>query len=159
MNPVEIYVLCHERSAMLAEKFLEEVAPTRSPISEDYPFPEFVDRPKSVYSDPKQLIQRLEEDHSESYAIYWNVKDGISDQVMIFFTTDGGMIVGLGGPRVSADVAFMMLRRLVQGKHGYVTTSSCPPALAAELRGLCEKSTLTNLFEGVIRPAKDRDTF
>ena len=151
MNPIEVYVLSKERSAETADRFLEQLAPERSPVASDFPFPEFVDEPSIVFDSPGDLIRRLEIDAGESYSIYWNVIRGIADQVMLFFTPDGGMIVGLGGPHVSAENAFSAMQKIVHGKYGYMTSGSCPPNSYEEFVSLCERSTLTNLFDGRIR--------
>ncbi len=151
MNPLEVYVLCRVRSAELANRFLAEFAPERSPVASEFPFPEFVDEPSIVFDNPSDLIRQLEKDGSESYSIYWNVNRGISEQVMLFFTTDGGMIIGLGGPHVSADKAFSAMRKTVDGEYGFMTSGSCPPNTCDDFVSLCEKSTLTSLFDGRVR--------
>ena len=151
MNPLEIYVLSDERSAKIAANFLEEVAPDRSPVAADFPFPEFVDEPSIVFDNPSDLILKLEMETNESYSIYWNVNRGLADQVMLFFTADGGMIVGLGGPHVLAENAFTVVSKIVNGNFGYLTSGSCPPASTDEFVSLCQRSSLVNLFNGTIR--------
>lgn len=152
MDPVEIYVLSSERSAKMAGGFLAEFALYRKPVAIDFPFPEFVEEPRFVFTDPIDLIRQLEKDRGESYSLYWNVDRGVADQVMLFFTKDGGMIVGLGGPRISAEFAFSAIQKIVDGRFGYVTSGSCPPSSIGEFVSICKESTLASLFEGEIRP-------
>jgi hypothetical protein len=151
VDALEIYVLSNKRSAEIALTFLEEFGPHRTPVACDFPFPEFVDEPTIVFNEPSELIRRLEQENGESYSIYWNVDQGIADQVMLFFTADGEMIVGLGGPHVSIEAAFAAMQKIVSGRFGYVTSGTCPPSSKEEFVSLCERSTLTNLFDGKIR--------
>jgi hypothetical protein len=151
MDPFEIYVLCGERSAAVAGRFLAEFAPKRISVATDFPFPEFVDEPRIVFAEPNELIRQLEIETSESYSIYWNVERGVADQVMLFFTDDGGMIVGLGGPQIPAKIAFPAIQKIVNGKYGYVTNGCSPPSSIDEFVSLCERSTLVNLFDGDVR--------
>jgi hypothetical protein len=92
----------------------------------------------------------LENEIGESYSIYWNVERGVAGQVMLFSTEDGGMVVGLGGPRISAELAFSAIREIVNGKYGYVTSGSCPPSSIDEFVSLCEQSALTSLVKSEI---------
>lgn len=151
MDPFEIYVLCSERSAAMAGRFLADFAINRIQVATDFPFPEFIEEPRIVFTDPNELIRQLETESSESYSIYWNVERGVADQVMLFFTEDGGMIAGLGGPKIPAEVAFSAMQKTVNGKYGYVTSGSSPPTSIDAFVSLCERSTLVNLFDGEVR--------
>ena len=152
MDALEVYVLSGERGSECASRFLTEFAPSRSPVATDFPYPEFVDDPTVIYDNPNELIRRLERDGNQPYAIYWNVEvGGLSDQVMIFFTEDNGMIVGLGGPHMQPEIALSLIQRVVNGKYGYITSCSCPPSSINAFISMCIESTLPNIFEGVLR--------
>lgn len=150
-DPFEVYVLCAERSVALADRLLAELAPSRSPTATEFPYPRLVDHPRMIFADAQELIQKLETETNESYSIYWDVESGVVDQIMLFFTSDGGMIVGLGGPRISPEMALSALQKIVHGQYGYVTSCSCPPDSINQFVSICERATLVNLFEGVVR--------
>lgn len=152
MDAVEVYVLCGSRSKSLAEKFLNSFASRRRQVASGYPYPEYVDEPEIIYDSVDPLISRLECDQASSYSVYWDclMADG-SEQVMLFFTRDGCMIAGIGGPKVSLEIALSNLSMLVNGKFGYVTSGSCPPDNLDEFISLCRSSTLPNIFEGKMR--------
>lgn len=148
MDSIEVYVLCGDRTSNTADRFLTSFASSRTPAAIDFPFPEYADIPEVLFTDTPELIRQLEFDRRESYSIYWNVVDGISDQAMLFFTKDGGMIAGLGGLYLPPKEALLSLQDNVDGKFGYVTSGSCPPGSMAEFILICEHSTLPNLFNG-----------
>ena len=151
MNPIEVYVLSNERSAKVACNFLDNVAPDRSPVAIDFPFPEYCEKPCIVFDNPNDLIVQLGSRIHETYSIYWDVRHGVSEQVMLFFTADGGMIVGLGGPLISTEQALFLLQKIVEGRFGFVTSGSCPPTSIPEFLSICENSTLENIFYGNFR--------
>jgi hypothetical protein len=120
-------------------------------MTSEFPFPECAEQPSVAFSDPMDLIRLLTKEKHQPHAIYWNVEDGIARQVMLFFTQDEGMIVGLGEPHISDEVAFSAIQRVVDGKYGYLTSGSRPPNTIEEFITICQKSTCVNLFDGVIR--------
>jgi len=112
----DIYVLCPARDAALAHRFLDELAPARTPSGED------------AFS-----IDNLCAHPTESRSIYWQTgrDDGV-DHVMLFFSEDGGMIVGISvdaGWEPDRDEIRSWLTRLahsVGGRHGHVCNESPP---------------------------------
>lgn len=155
MNALEVYVLCGSRSSSVARRFLQAIATERQPVAEDFPFPEFSERPERTFSDPMELIELLESRPNDAYSIYWNVEDtSYCEQAMLFFTEDGGMIAGIGGPSKSVAETLTLIGAEVGGDYGYVSSGSCPPSTIPEFKKICEESTLDNLFEGEIRPPR-----
>lgn len=155
MNAFEVYVLCGARTSAVARRFLDTFAEKRVSVAEDFPFPEFADEPEYTFLDPNDVIALLESRRVDSYAIYWNVEGGLwGEQVMLFFTEDGGMIAGIGGPILSAEAVFAAVSNVVDGKFGYITSGSCPPATREEFKYLCERSTLAALVNGELQPPR-----
>ncbi|MEO8498208.1 MAG: hypothetical protein ABI614_24345 [Planctomycetota bacterium] len=152
MDPTEVYVLCESRSADLAERFLNACLPERTPGADDFPFPEFVDEPSDTFDTPEELMRRLEKDKNASYSIYWNAtsNDG-PRQAMLFYTEDGAMIAGIGGPNSGLDETLACVAKQVNGRFGYITSGSCPPETIEAFIGICRESTLVNVFEGHLR--------
>ena len=147
MSSTEIYVGCGVRSKAIANRFLEGYAPNRSPVADEYPFPEFVDNPEIVYKTESELISRLISEPSCSYSIYWDC-DGGPEQVMLFFTADGHMIAGVGGPSSSFGNQLSKICDLVEGRFGYVTEGNCPPESFRDFECLCRKSSLPCIVDG-----------
>lgn len=152
VNDLEVYVLCGARTSAVARRFLDTFAEKRVPVAEDFPFPEFANEPEYTFLDPNEVITLLESRRHDSYAIYWNVESGLGgEQVMLFFTEDGGMIAGIGGPTDSWEATLLAISTVVGGKYGYVTSGSCPPATSKEFKAICRQSTLASLVNGELQ--------
>jgi hypothetical protein len=152
MDATEIYVLCSSRSKAVADTFLDRFGRSRTQIAEDYPYPEFADEPEITYETPSELIGRLEKDRDSSYSLYWDCRsEDEPDQVMLFFTSEGRMIVGIGGPKGSIESELEKIATLVGGEYGYVTSGSCPPDSSDEFIEIATSSTLPCLIEGRMR--------
>ena len=152
MDATEVYVLCDSRSANIAMRFLNACLPSRRQLAEEYPFPEFVDDPVQTFQTPEDLMQRLEQDENESYSIYWDAENADGPrQAMLFYTEDGAMIAGVGGPESSLDKTIAFIAEQVRGRFGFVTSGSCPPETVDEFKRICGESTLVNLYEWQLR--------
>jgi hypothetical protein len=152
MDATEIYVLCRSRSKAIADGFLDAFGRSRTQAAEDYPYPEFTDAPEITYKTPSELIERLENDCNSSYSIYWDCHSANEPgQVMLFFTSDGRMIVGIGGPKSSIERELQRITTLVDGEYGYVTSGSCPPDSFDEFAEIATASTLPRVVEGRLR--------
>ncbi len=56
---------------LAAESFLDSFLPVRTELAGDYRFPEMSDNPRRIFQDAKTLIQCLERERGEEYAVYW----------------------------------------------------------------------------------------
>jgi len=152
MDATEIYVLCRSRSKAVAIRFLDAFAGSRTQVAEDFPYPEFADEPEITYATPLDLIERLENEHDSSYSIYWDChSEDEPEQVMLFFTSEGRMIVGVGGPKESIESSLQKIATLVDGEYGYVTSGSCPPDTRDEFVEIATASTLPCVVDGRLR--------
>jgi len=133
---------------------LDEFLPARTPVADEYPFPEYVDNPSDMFRIPEELVQRLEINEQEGYSIYWdsNLEDG-PRQAMLFYTEDGAMIAGIGGPNAELNETLENVAKLVKGRYGFITSGSCTPEIREAFINICRESTLVNLFEGQLRKA------
>ena len=153
MSDIELYVLSRSRSLKYALKFLDRFLPERSPVAEEYFFPEFSDEPIDIYQEDVEVITKLECEKKEGYSIYWDSKsDREISQAMLFFTTDGAMIVGLAVTDTGVDVEKLLIdmAQEVNGQYGYVTDEDCPPETEEEFMDICTKSTFMTLIAGAI---------
>ncbi|MFN6103137.1 MAG: hypothetical protein ACK5EA_01605 [Planctomycetaceae bacterium] len=152
MDATEIYILCRSRSKAIADVFLDAFGKSRIQAAADYPYPEFADEPEIIYKTPSELIERLEKDCDSSYSVYWDCQSvNEPEQVMLFFTSDGRMIVGIGGPKSSIESELQRISMLVDGEYGYVTSGSCPPDSFDEFAEMAAASTLPCVIEGRLR--------
>ena len=96
MNDYEIYALCNNRNKDFVLEFLDKFLPNRIELADDYAYPQFTSEIQNIFKDYKELLDILEINHNETYALYWKSTDhdDISN-VMVFFTEDKGMIVGI----------------------------------------------------------------
>jgi hypothetical protein len=149
MEPIEVYVLCQNREKIIGIAFLNTFLPNRSPLADEFPFPEFVDLPQVVYSKYEDIMQKLENESHESYSLYWKSKDGEgSHQAMLFYTQDGAMIAGLVVPSERVVNALVDVAEVVRGKFGFITLESHPPKSSIEFIDLCQGATLPALVDG-----------
>ena len=131
----DIYVLARERSAGIASRFLEEFAPRREQSAVEYEFPQYSDQPNLILTMAEDAIRHCVEHPSASQSFYFrNLGDGPA-HVMLFFTEDGGLILGLSVEQ-DPDGALFRLRIHARSEHGFVTFEEPPPATADEFRRL-----------------------
>lgn len=152
MDAIEIYVLCGSRSKRLADVFLDAYLPHRTCVASEFPYPEYSNNPKFIFSAPDKLLEQLETDPGQSYSLYWDSNNsGEISQAMLFYTIDGAMIAGLAGTIQSPGNAILNLASVVNGRYGYMTSEECPPDTKADFIETCRNSTQICLFDGDLR--------
>lgn len=152
MDEVEVYMLCRAREKGAAVAFLDKFLPRRHSSADEFLFPELSDSTQEVYRSPEEVMERLELESNQSYALYWDSDEaGARRQAMLFFTSDGEMIAGLVVPAVAASKALVELAEVVGGQFGFLTTENPPPETSAQFIDLCRASTLTALVDGRVR--------
>lgn len=127
---VDIYVLANARSRAYVERFQTEWLQDAVPARERYEFPMDAAEPEITYDAAAPLIDRLLQDHQQPYSIYWNDYEGDVLNPMLFFTNDGGMIVGLTVREDGANFPEFYLDALtksVDGRGGVITWETPPP--------------------------------
>lgn len=92
---IDIYVLAKARSRDFVDRFKTRWLTQSVPSREFYEFPMVADEIEIVYEAVDPLIDHLLQDKNQPYSIYWNDYEGDVLNPMLFFTNDGGMIVGL----------------------------------------------------------------
>ena len=123
---LDLYVLCPARTEAGARAFLDAWAPARTLSAE-------------LGCTVDELLAHLEANPAESCLLHW--RSGRTDRVahvMLAFTSDGGMIAGLGAtgidqPRSSVSALLEELAISVRAAVGYVTVEAPPPTTQAEL--------------------------
>ena len=127
----DLYALCPERTEAHAQRFLAEWAPNRVAAADEYCIPQFSDRPIHVFAEAEDVIRFLVVNTSETQAVYWQSgRNDDVEHVMLFFTSDGGMVAGLSiaDTRAPEEVSpvFFRLARSVGAHYGYLTSEQAP---------------------------------
>ncbi len=152
MEPKEIYILCHARSKLLANSFLEYFLPNRRAAATDYPVPELSGCPRLILTSAEELLEWLESEVNQTYSLYWNnLHENDPQMAMLFFTQDGGMIAGL----VIHSDETLWLKQVathVGGRFGYVSFEEPPPDKMDIFVEYCKTTITTKLLEGQLVP-------
>ena len=150
---IDIYVLAAERTLEAAKRFMREWAQEFRPAASEYEFPQYADKPVFVYSSPADLIKNLVEAPAEPHGLYWNnPARGFVRTSMLFFTTDGAMIVGLSVEGDQPPLLEETLRALaltVSGRVGYCAYETPPPDTVSEFIDYARQATPPKLVNGV----------
>ena len=92
---MDLYVLCAHRDLETIDLFRRKWLHGAEEVAASYLFPEFDDEAGKEIALPI-LLELLIENPHQPYRIYWGLKDERFKTGMMFFTDDGGLIVGLG---------------------------------------------------------------
>lgn len=133
----DVYVLARERSAAVASRFLAAFAPQGTASASEYEFPEYSKRPDVVFSTAMEAIRYCAAHSDAGQRFYFNNPSGDPAHAMLFFTNDGGLILGVS----VADEEEQALARLKAHAGvdiGYITFESPPCETAAEFRECAE---------------------
>ena len=137
----DVYVLAPHRSADTVARFLDAFAPRREQSAAEYCFPQYSDRPQIILTDAQGAIGYYLDHPSEAQSMYFrNAGDGAA-HVMLFFTEDRELILGLSVGEAEADDALRRLGEHAGSQVGYVTFEEPPPATACEFRRLARDRT------------------
>ena len=151
MDLSEVYVLCEERSAEVAMRFLNKFLPARTDVADDYYYPENVDEPTFHAADAVELIAHLTQMTTAKYGIYWDqAATSEPSQAMLFFTDDGAMIAGLAVPAESSKTFLGEVAKCVRGRFGMACSEERPPDSAEEFIQLCRKSEFARIVDGML---------
>lgn len=131
----DVYVSARERSVAEAVRFLAAFAPSGEQSASEYTFPEYSEQPTAVFGTAAEAIRYCETYPTEAQRFYFRNPNGTPAHAMLFFTSDGGLILGLS---VSEEVeeAFTGLKAHARSDLGYITFESPPCERAAEFREL-----------------------
>ncbi len=132
----DVYALAPERTEDTADRFRSAWLRGFRETADEYEVPRNSDQPEAVYTSVDDLIRMLVTSPAEGHAVYWrNDQPGSIRTGMLFFTTDGGLIVGLGLDDEDGDAGRQALSRLaatVGAVHGYATFEEPPPDTTPE---------------------------
>src|SRR4051812_36193423 len=148
---MDVYVLAAERSAETAARFADRWLEGLELFAEEIEVPQYAQEPEALFDTPEEAIDWLLDRPDEPHALYWrNPQDGEVAYAMLFFTVDGGLIVGLTGQEGGAAPADRLQRLVapVGGTDGYVAFESPPADSAAEFRRVAAAADPPRLVAG-----------
>ena len=138
----DIYVLTQSRTEEAIAAFLDRFAPVRKETADEYCIPRHADAPHTIYRTAADVVAYCCGQVSESQCVYWRrVGDGDPAYAMVFFTSDGFLILGLSTDESMAEWYFAELRTHAGSDIGYITGESPPPETATEFRRLSHESS------------------
>ncbi len=174
MGPLtDIYVLASKRSRSLVEKFQSVWMVGFVESADEYYWPSAAnydqEKPTEIFHTAAPLLKKLLENPTEEYGIYWrNERDEMLTHGMMFFTSDGGLIMGLSlAYEISLDgvlelgtmespspltKTFVQLAESVEAKFGYTLVEQ-PPAFSKTEEFIAESQTYAlapRLVDGVL---------
>jgi hypothetical protein len=119
----------------VAERFLDTFAPQREQSAEDYVFPQYAQQPLVILKSAREAIHYCEAHSAEAQSIYFRNLGAGPAHAMVFFTSDGGLILGLSVVE-REDEWFDRLKEYAGSDLGYIAFETPPPATTAEFRQL-----------------------
>ena len=149
LNYYDVFVLCKNRTRAMAEEFLDHFLPSRISPTDEYPFPRRVDKPVAVFRRPEDVLERLEVETEEDYALHWHREgQGQPTTASLYFTADSTMIAGLATNIRNRSDVLNELAGIVGGTYGYVIAEGPPPTTSGEFIECCENSRRERLVDG-----------
>ena len=132
----DLYILAQHRSPGSADEFLDTFTPHREQSSAEYVFPTRSGRPAIIVTSASEAIRHCESNSVEEQSLYFRNLGPGPVHAMLFFTGDGGLILGLsvfegGGGEVEA---LHRLRSFVGTNEGCIDFESPPPDSVAAFR-------------------------
>ena len=133
----DVYALAPTHDRATLDRFLARFAPHRAESADEYELPQFNENPIAVYLTADELLPHLFARAAEEYAVYWRKTDGPGpDHAMVFFTPDGGLILGVSCSPADADRWLEELFAFVGNRVGYINHEQPPAATASEFRAV-----------------------
>lgn len=136
-NCPQIYALARERSAHVVASFRNEIIPGFVEAASDYVFPQFGDKPVCVCDAADEVIDILMAHPDEPYSLYWTNPNENEDVNlgMLFFTSDGELVLGLSLKTLDREVISKhrhRLKSILDIRCDYVDYSDGLPPQTAE---------------------------
>lgn len=135
----DIYLLANERSERAVFDFLNYFAPQRKEFADEYRFPEYSDTPNLILKTSKEAISHCCLHLTEAQSIYWQrLGSGDPTHLMIYFTRDQQLILGLSASEAGSSLFFKKLKQHGKSRTGYITFESPPALTESEFRYLVD---------------------
>ena len=137
----DIYVLAPSRTVSAIMAFLDRFAPVREVTASEYEIPQYADSPHTIFRTAHEVVDYCCRHPAETQAIYWRrIGEGDPVFAMVFFTSDGQLVLGLSIAGDTEQSFLAELRAHAGSEIGYITAESPPPDTAAEFRRIAQSS-------------------
>jgi len=135
----DVYALAPARTAETVERFLARFAPACEPAADEYEVPRYPDAPAVVFRTPGELVAHCVAHPAEPHGLYWRcLGGGDPAHAMVFFTADGGLLLGLSVVS-DADRWLAELLAATGSAVGWVGFEEPPPDSAREFAALAAR--------------------
>lgn len=138
------YVLLNSRSRSIMRKFLETFLPRREEMTDEYLIPMYATQPQYTFTNADELMAFLENNPGEEHSIYWRNLDKQEEIKfgMVFYTTDGRIIVGVSTvgkspSELTVVSSYIRLKNYFNSDTGCITIEEPPPSNSVEFRKFC----------------------
>lgn len=149
MIPYECYVLAPQRTAKILWDFLDTVLPKRRNYLKVFPVPETALKPQHQFDKIEELVDFLEKNPKEAYGLYWdNVEPKTPFQAIVFFTVDGGMILGVAELGDQGEETLKALAKQTGATFGTIVTNERPVENVPDFITYCQNTKKTKLLNG-----------
>ncbi len=134
----EVYVLLPSRDSSMARLCLERYMPVRKPCCDEYEVPEYAEKAQHVFRQEAEILSYLEEHPNESYGLYWNnAKSDNGGHIMLFYTVDGGLILGIIDLDKDPRITLSELKIALKCEFGYLGSEERPPNNVEDFKERC----------------------
>jgi len=122
----DIYVLAPDRSAKVAQSFLDAFVPDREQSAEEY----LTSDGTNLHSADSVICHCVNHQHESQNIYFRNLSCGPA-HAMLFFTSDGGLFLGLSVVDAERDY-LEKLKRYAASEVGFIAFEEPPPDTVAE---------------------------
>jgi hypothetical protein len=147
----DIYSLFRRRDRATIDSFLYQFLPAREEVADEYWIPPYASTPSVVFHSASELLDYCCERPEQEHGIYWRSIGGAPpEHGMVFFHTDGSMVLGLSTDSADQDLVDRLCGELGSMGHAvasYITHEDLPPSTAVEFIALVQ--TLPAVQAGV----------
>lgn len=131
----DVYVLARDRSEPVATRFLDAFVPDRDPVASEYEFPQYSPEPVVTFATAVEAIRYCVARPAEPQSFYFGNRGSEPAWAMLFFTCDGGLILGLSVAEGEQE-ALAALKEHAGSGVGYIDFESPPPDTVTEFERL-----------------------
>jgi hypothetical protein len=136
----DIYSLFRRRNRTTIDWFLDRFMPAREEAVDEYWIPPGASIPTTVFRSASELLDYCCERPEQEHGIYWRSIGGVRpEHGMVFFHTDGSMVLGLSTDSADHDLVDRLCEELGSMEDAvasYITHEDLPPSTASEFIAL-----------------------
>ena len=151
---IDSYYLVDSRKSTIIYDFLDAFSVDKKSLADDYPIPQYSDKPEKVFQSDSDLMSYLEDYVKCQYLIYWENANSKSEikQFTLQYTDDQKMIIGVSiignDPRSQKSVQlFRLIKNYLTSQNACITIEEAPPANSIEFVSFCNERYVPVLLD------------